>query len=142
MSLSTKPAGEREQMLLSVSRARTVAIFSVAFLLLLLNLCLDGAMTSWLPLFILVFLLSGCFFCCCCCTLCAVHMSPTAEARDVPPLSGADGAGATDRSSGMSSSASSSRVGQESPSEEAPLLSLSGQGGPPYRTSAGLDSAA
>ena len=98
-----------------------LTLFS-AFLLLLTNLVLDGTMTTWLPIFILFFIFSGCFFCCCCCVVTLLRMVPKPQGQEVP-LADAHAA-ATDRSAASTSSKGSA------PSEEAPLLPA----GSRYRT--------
>lgn len=130
-SLRTVPTNEREQMVLVVARGRMMATLFVALLLLFANLRLDGAIDTWLPIFIFFFIFSGCFFCCCCCAVCVLQAVPKSSAQDVP---NSDQYTYGERAGAQRSDANDcapQRASSESPpSENAPLL----PGGGTYRT--------
>lgn len=146
MQAAVPPSSEQEQMAALLNRGKIFALLFLALILLLANLVLDGGISSWLPIFIFIFIVAGCFFCCCTCAVCALRMQPRPAAQDVPPRDdgyGVNVGASTDRSSGStaggnnssmpgslptssrgatSRSAAAAVSGHESPNESAPLL--------------------
>jgi len=93
------PASQRDQAHLILTRASVGGLLFAALLLLFTTLVLDGTLTSWLPIFLVAFVLAGCFFCCCTCVVCAVNSIPKATAVDVPPSDEYGGSATSSRSS-------------------------------------------
>ena len=126
-ALQVQPSNEREQTLLMMARGKVFGTLFLGFLLLLINLALDHTITSWMPLFLIWFLIAGCFFCCCCCAVGMLRMVPTPQGQDVPPNEAYGTSGASTARSDASTTRSDA-----SPTEDAPLL----PGGSSYQTGA------
>jgi len=106
---------EREQMLQMGHRLCLLFTTIATVLLILATLTLNGTISTWLPVFILPFTVSGCFCCCCCCVVMCIRMVPKGGPVDVPPGDGMEPPGGT----------ASGSTSPPTPSEDAPLLSKS-----------------
>lgn len=103
---------EKQQLKAMVQNGQAVGLLLLLLLLLFVVLNLDGSIHTWLPIFMIPFILSGLFCCCCCCCVTAIRFVGSGASAEIPPADGSEDLG-TERSGG-STGRSGSKSDEES----------------------------
>jgi len=125
---------EKQQLKAMVQNGQAAGLLLLLLLLLFVVLNLDGSIHTWLPIFMIPFILSGLFCCCCCCCVTAIRFVGSGASVEIPPADGSEDLG-TERSGGSTGRSGSKSDEESGHGEGSPLLPGGQKGGAGYRTS-------